>query len=165
MNLNFKDLKIVSEFEVYQSENELSLPEKNLLQQAKKGLNNAYAPYSKFLVCAAVLLENNEIIIGNNQENAAYPSGLCAERVAIFYASSKFPNVAIKAIAVVCKANNKDINEVVSPCGACRQAIAEYETRDNKEIRIIMPGENSSVYVAKSIQNLLPLMFNGKCLK
>lgn len=163
--MNFKELKIVSELEVYGSENDLSPEEKNLLQKAKEAVNGAYAPYSSFSVGAAVLLNNNEIVTGNNQENAAYPSGLCAERVAIFYASSKFPGIAIKAIAVACKKNGKELNELLSPCGSCRQAIAEYETRDNQEIRIIMPGENDKVYAAKSIKSLLPLMFNRKHLK
>ena len=163
--MNFKELKIISQLEVYENENDLSSEEKNLLQKANESVKNAYAPYSNFLVGAAVLLHNNEIVLGNNQENAAYPSGLCAERVAVFYASSKFPNVAIKAIAIVCQKNNKEINDLASPCGACRQAIAEYETRDNKQIRIIMPGENGRIYIAKSIQSLLPLMFNSKLLK
>ena len=165
MNSNYKNLQIVSEFEVYQSENDLIPEERNLLKKSIENLKNAYAPYSNFYVSAAVLLENSEIVLGNNQENAAYPSGLCAERVAVFYASSKFPGVAIKSMAVVCKKKTEQINEVVSPCGACRQAIAEYETRDKKDIRIIMPGENGKVYVSKSIQNLLPFMFNCKYLK
>ena len=162
MNTNFTKLKINAELEVYNSENDLAASENDLLQRAKASANKAYAPYSNFLVGAAILLENNEIIEGNNQENAAYPSGLCAERVALFYAASKFPGIGVKAIAVACKIQSQ---EVASPCGACRQAIAEYEVRFNKPIRIIMAGQNDKVFVAPSIESLLPLMFNAKHLK
>lgn len=135
-----------------------------MLQTAKEALKSAYAPYSNFFVGAAVLLENGEVIIGNNQENAAYPSGLCAERVAIFHAGAKYPGVAIKTIAISCKAQNQVINDPVSPCGACRQAIAEYETRYESPIRLVMSGEGGKVYAANSIEALLPLMFNRKYL-
>ncbi len=162
MSENFTRHKIETELEVYASENNLMPQEKDLLHQAKSAIDKAYAPYSNFLVGAAVLLENGEIISGNNQENAAYPSGVCAERVAIFYASSKYPGVAVKSIAVACKTQ---IQEASSPCGACRQAIAEYEVRFKKPIRIIMAGQNGKVFVAQSIESLLPLMFNSKHLK
>ena len=116
------------------------------------------------LFFSAVLLENGKIVTGNNQENAAYPSGLCAERVAIFYASAQFPKVAIKAVAVAVKAENTVIDEPLSPCGGCRQVIAEYETKFEKPIRIIMSGEKGQIYIAKSIESLLPLMFTKKYL-
>src|SRR4051812_48042496 len=100
MNEKFKKLSILSEFEVYDSEKDLGSLENTLLQKAKEALENAYAPYSNFLVGAAILLENGEITIGNNQENAAYPSGLCAERVAIFHASAMYKDSAVKTIAI-----------------------------------------------------------------
>ncbi len=165
MNEKFKKLSISSEFEVYDSEKDLSAQENMLLQKAKEALKNAYAPYSNFLVGAAVLLENGEICIGNNQENAAYPSGLCAERVAIFHASAIHNSVAVKTIAICCKSLNAVIDGPVTPCGACRQVIAEYETKYSKPIRIIMQGEKGNVYAANGIESLLPLMFNRKYLK
>jgi cytidine deaminase len=158
-------LQIISSFEVFRSEQDLANEDRLLLMHAKRSLDSAYAPYSHFNVGAAVQLENGEIITGNNQENAAYPSGLCAERVAIFYAGAKFPGVKIKSIAVSCKAENQVINDPVSPCGACRQAIAEYETRYGQKIRMIMAGESGRVFIAESIESLLPLMFNRKYLK
>jgi cytidine deaminase len=163
--MKFKKLNINSEFEIYESENDLSFEEKNLLQKAKDILESAHAPYSDFFVGAAVLLENNEIVAGNNQENAAYPSGLCAERVAIFYASANFSEIPVKTIAISCKSPSKIIEQPVTPCGACRQVIAEYETKFNKPIRLIMQGEKGQVYAANGIDQLLPLMFNRKYLK
>ncbi len=165
MNEKFKRLTISSEFEVYDSEKDLSPTEGELLQKAKEALKNAYAPYSNFLVGAAILLENGEITIGNNQENAAYPSGLCAERVAIFHASAIYKDVPVKTITISCKSLSSIIETPVSPCGACRQVIAEYETKFDQSIRIIMQGEKGQVYVANGIGSLLPLMFNGKYLK
>lgn len=161
----FEKLQIVSSFEVYKTETDLSNEDRLLLMHARKSLESAYAPYSNFNVGAAILLENGEIVCGNNQENAAYPSGLCAERVAIFYAGAKYPGVKIKSIAVTCKAENQIINDPVSPCGACRQAIAEYETRYEHKIKMIMSGESGRVFIAESIDSLLPLMFNRKYLK
>jgi cytidine deaminase len=163
--MKFKKLNINSEFEVYESEKDLIPDENSLLQSAKEILAKAHAPYSNFFVGAAVLLENGEIVLGNNQENAAYPSGLCAERVAVFHASANYPDVAVKTIAISCKSNGKIIEGPVTPCGACRQVIAEYETKFNKPIRIIMQGEKGNVYAANGIDQLLPLMFNRKYLK
>lgn len=161
----FEKLSIASEFEVYGSENDLSAEENSLLGKAKEALKNAHAPYSNFFVGAAVLLENGEIVIGNNQENAAYPSGLCAERVAIFYASAMHSKIRIKTIAITCQSLSSIIDSPVTPCGACRQTIAEYETKYGKAIRIIMQGEKGNVYAANGIESLLPLMFNRKHLK
>lgn len=165
MSGKFEKLSVTSEFEVYNSEKDLSPQENALLLKAKEALKNAHAPYSNFFVGAAVLLENGEIVIGNNQENAAYPSGLCAERVAIFSAAANFNSVAVKTIAISCRTLNVIVDTPVTPCGACRQVIAEYETKYNKPIRIIMQGEKGNVYAANGIQSLLPLMFNSKYLK
>ena len=122
-------ITITSHLEVYKSMEDLPKEDLELLKLAKKAVKSAYAPYSQFFVGAAILLENGKISIGNNQENAAYPSGLCAERVAIFHASAKYPNIPIKKIAVSVVSKNQIINEPVSPCGACRQVISEYEMK------------------------------------
>ena len=136
--------------------------EQTLLQHATHIMHAAYAPYSHFKVGAAVLLENGKVVTGNNQENAAYPSGMCAERVAIFYAGSQYPDVAIKTIAVTCEA---EAEQPVTPCGACRQAIAEYEQRHNKKIKLIMATPTGKVYSSTGIETLLPFMFSSKYLK
>jgi cytidine deaminase len=157
-------LSIVTEFEVYNSAEDLSKKDAELLLEAQKMVKSAYAPYSEFHVGAAVLLENGKIVTGNNQENAAYPSSLCAERVAVFYAGAQYPNVPIKAIAISVKSKNVVIKVPLSPCGGCRQVIAEYENKFEKPIRVIMSGEKGQIYIAKSIESLLPLMFTKKYL-
>lgn len=158
-----KELKI-SYFE-YDNINELESPDKDLLIAAKKSVNDAYAPYSKYYVGSTVQLENGEIICGNNQENVAYPSGLCAERVALFYASSKYPNQKIMTIAITAKAGNFEITEPVAPCGACRQVLAEYQTKQNHPIKIIMMGETGKIKVISKVDDILPFMFHAEELK
>lgn len=132
-----------------------------LLIEAEKAMQTAYAPYSAFKVGAAVLLDNGRIITGNNQENAAYPSGLCAERVALFYAMSQNSSAKVKAIAVSCESVS---NGPITPCGACRQVIAEYEQKQGAKIRILMGNGGKKVYAAHSIESLLPFMFSSKNL-
>ncbi len=148
----------------YKSAAELDNKGKELIESAKKAAESAYAPYSKFRVGAAVLLENGEIIQGSNQENAAYPSGLCAERVAIFYANSKYPNVPIKRIAVT--ANTKDgfIKEPIPPCGSCLQVMLESEKRYEQPLQVILYG-SEKITVADSIKQFLPFNFNKEMLK
>ncbi|MGZ4091056.1 MAG: cytidine deaminase, partial [Bacteroidia bacterium] len=124
-----KQLTINTEFIVYDSIEDLDNSDKELLERAKEATLSAYAPYSNFYVGAAVLLENGSIVTGTNQENAAYPSGLCAERVAVFSASSLYPNTKIKAIAVSARTKNKKLIMPLSPCGACRQSMCEYEVK------------------------------------
>jgi cytidine deaminase len=157
-------LTIQTEIEVYNSEKDLSKKDALLLKEARKILKNAYAPYSNFHVGAAVLLDNGKVVTGNNQENAAYPSGLCAERVAIFYAGAQYPDIHVNTIAISVKSKSVVVKEPLSPCGGCRQAIAEYENKSGKPIRIIMSGEKGQIYIAKSIESLLPLMFSKKYL-
>jgi cytidine deaminase len=159
-----KKITISSEFEVFDTISELSESDQNLLKEAMKALENAYAPYSGFSVGAAVLLENGKIITGNNQENAAYPSGLCAERVAIFHASSQYPGVKVSAIAVSARSSKQILDKPVTPCGACRQSMSEYEVKFSSPIKIIMGGEKGPVYVGRSISDLLPLSFTSKQL-
>ena len=157
--------KITINIEQYTQPDELTQEDQNLLLEAKNATENSYAPYSEFHVGAAVLLENGKIIKGSNQENSAYPSGLCAERVALFYANSQYPDVAVKAIAITAKADHFIIESPIAPCGACRQVMAETEHRQKHKIRIIMQGTNGPVIATKGIENLLPLVFQEEKLK
>lgn len=136
-----------------------------LLNAAWEACGSAYAPYSQFHVGAAVRLANDLIFRGNNQENAAYPSGICAERVAVFSASATYPGVSIKTIAVVASTKIFNLADPVTPCGACRQVIAEYEMLSAKPIRIILQGNSEKIWIIDGITNLLPLMFHGGELK
>lgn len=145
--------------------NELDKAEQQLINMAKSAYSNAYAPYSGFLVGTAVLLENDEIICGNNQENVAYPSGLCAERVALYYAGANYPNVKVKTIAISAKSKTYDITDVVSPCGACRQVMAEYQQNQHNNIRVLLHSPNNEVLIANSVEDLLPFMFNSEQLR
>lgn len=160
--MNKEKLQYVVSVDVFANEKQAPAEDTKLLKEAEKAMRNAYAPYSEFKVGAAILLENGKIITGNNQENAAYPSGMCAERVAIYYAGSQYPNVAIKAIAVIC---DTQTTQPVSPCGACRQAIAEYEQLAEKKIRVILGTPGGKIYVATGIETFLPFMFDKKYLK
>jgi cytidine deaminase len=151
-------------YEVYNSADTLNNADLQLLTAAKDAISNAYAPYSGFNVGAAVLLEDGTVITGNNQENAAYPSGLCAERVAVFYASSQHPTKKVIAIAISATSRDQSINIPVPPCGACRQALAEYEIKFETPLRLIMGGESGEVFISPSVSNLLPLLFSSKNL-
>jgi cytidine deaminase len=162
---NISKLVVSTEIDVYASPNDLPKSDLLLLKAAKAILKNAYAPYSQFLVGAALQLANGKIVVGNNQENAAYPSGLCAERVAIFQAGALYPTSAVTSIAISCQSKLKPVLQPVTPCGACRQAMAEYEVRSKKPIRVIMSGEKGEVYVAKSVHDLLPFLFDGSMIK
>ena len=149
---------------MYNSVDELNDEDRNLMHQAIKATETAYAPYSNFKVGAALLLENGIIVKGSNQENAAYPSGLCAERVALFTSGSQYPDVKIKSIAVTAFANEKLTPHPVSPCGDCRQVMAEYEHRHHKNIRLIMIGNEGKVFVFDGVKLLLPFMFDADSL-
>ncbi len=155
------EIKIV----VYEYETIHELPEKDqlLLTEARKITQKAYAPYSGFHVGAAVLLENGQIVTGNNQENSAFPSGLCAERVALFYANANYPESAVKTIAISAAKNGVLVNEPVKPCGSCRQVMAETEVRFSQPIRIILDGQDS-ILVLNGVECLLPLSFSKKDL-
>lgn len=138
--------------------------EKKLIAAAKHATEKSYAPYSNFKVGAALLLKNGEIITGNNQENAAYPSGLCAERVAVFYANSVYPDQKIEAIAIAAWANNTFTKDAITPCGGCRQVLLEAENRFSAPMRILMYSEEG-IYVVNTIKTLLPLSFGDEQLK
>ena len=148
---------ITTKIEVY-SYNELSDADKNLVETAKKATATSYSPYSKFQVGAALLLDNGEIVSGSNQENVAYPSGTCAERTTIFYASAKYPGVRFCKLAIAAFTDGDFVEEPVSPCGACRQAIVEYEKLGGAPIEIFLVGRDK-VYKLEGIRSLLPLSF------
>lgn len=159
-----KEISIVSKFSVYESTSELPNDIQDLMEKAVSIRKKAYAPYSKFRVGAALLLDNGEIVLGSNQENAAYPSGLCAERVAIFQAGAIFPEAKIIKMAITAASDTNKTIAPIPPCGACRQSIAEYETRQESPIEIYFMGESGEIHKSASLKNLLPLMFDKKFL-
>ncbi len=159
-----KKKEIKSIFNEYSSINDLPENIKKLLTQAKNAASRAYAPYSKFQVGAAVLLENEIILEANNQENAAYPSGLCAERVAIFYANSKYPESSVHAIAVTAIRNEKLVKEPIPPCGSCLQVLLETERRFNNKIDIYLYSDNKIIH-ARGVEQFLPYNFDIKSLR
>jgi cytidine deaminase len=159
-----KEISITTSFQQFDSLLELPSEIQHLMQEAVKVRKNAYAPYSQFRVGAALLLDNQEIICGSNQENAAYPSGLCAERVAIFYAGAKYPGAKITKMAITAASDTNPTTEPIPPCGACRQSIAEYEIKQDQAIEIFFMGESGVIYQSDSLKNLLPFMFNKKFL-
>jgi cytidine deaminase len=154
-------------FHIYEVDSleELSQKEQQLVVLAREMTEKAYAPYSEFFVGAAVLLENGEILTGSNQENGAYPSGLCAERVAAFAASAMFPGVTMKTIAVSANSTRLKLDEPVSPCGACRQVLLEYEILQDAPIRVLLAKEDGKILIVEKVHDLLPLSFSGKALK
>lgn len=137
----------------------LSESDQNLVKAAKEIAANAYARYSDFKVGAAVRLANDEIVLGSNQENIAYPSGLCAERVALFYAGANFPNVDIEAICIVAKGDLLEKGMNLSPCGGCRQVMVESEMRQNSSIQVMLVNQDETVSIFNSAASLLPLTF------
>jgi len=145
--------------------NDLTAIEKELIQRSKDALKDAYAPYSGFLVGSSVLLSDGKIISANNQENVAFPSGLCAERVVLFNAGANYPNLEIDIIAVSAKSNLYEITDIISPCGACRQVMAEYQEKQNKKIKILLHLNNDEVLIFSSVDDLLPLLFTNPNLK
>jgi len=155
-----KEIKL--EYKYYENDSEMNDDDSYLLNEAKEALKSSYSPYSQFPVGAAVRLVNGEIIRGSNQENSAYPSGLCAERVAIFAAGSLFPGVAIDSIAIA--ASSPDTESPISPCGACRQVMLEYEDLYKHNIRVIMHGETKGIMELSKVSDLLPFGFTNKRL-
>lgn len=159
-----KEINISTTFLAYDSINDLPSEIQLLMNKAVETRKNAYAPYSKFRVGAAILLDNDKIVLGSNQENAAYPSGLCAERVAIFQAGAIYPNAKIQKIAITAASDSNPTLSPIPPCGACRQSIAEYEFKQEEPIEIFFMGESGEVYRSNSIANLLPLSFDKSAL-
>ncbi|WP_299017476.1 cytidine deaminase [uncultured Polaribacter sp.] len=160
-----KEIKIATTVKVFKDIEELATADKNLMQQAILARKKAYAPYSKFNVGAALLLANGKIITGNNQENAAYPSGLCAERVAVYYAGAQYPGVKINKLAISASSNITRVDKPVGPCGACRQALAEYEITQKQPFPILFTGEVGEVIKTNSLADLLPFSFDSAYLE
>ncbi len=159
-----KPFKVTSNFEVYDAVEELPKAIQDLMKEAVLARDNAYAPYSQFKVGAALALDNNEVVTGSNQENASYPSGLCAERTAIYYAGARYPESQIENIAISAKSMKHKVEAPVPPCGACRQALVEYEVKQEAEIAVYFMGESGKVMKANSIKDLLPLIFDNSAL-
>jgi len=159
-----QDYRISTEFKIFDSTSELSNLENKLLQKAIDAREMAYAPYSKFSVGASVLMDDDTVFVGNNQENAAFPSGICAERVAIWSAMGAQPTGKIKKIFISARSENTLVDKPVAPCGACRQAIAEYESKQQTDIEIFFTGVTGKIVKANSIRDLLPWMFDNSML-
>lgn len=142
---------------------ELSEADAQLIEEAKNATSRSYAPYSHFSVGAAVRLSNGIIVTGSNQENAAYPSGLCAERTTLFYANSRYPDQAVEALAIAARDETDFVGTPIPPCGACRQVILETEQRFRHPIRILLYGKDV-ICAMDGIGNLLPLSFGAEFL-
>jgi cytidine deaminase len=157
--------KFEFEYEILAAINDLSTDDKELLEAARKATQNAYAPYSNFLVGAAARLSNAQIAIGANQESASFPVGVCAERALLNSVGSQFPNLTITTMAISYQPVGKDSNAPISPCGMCRQSLLDFETRYGAPIKIILAGMQGQVMIISSASNLLPFGFDGKILK
>jgi len=150
---------------VYHGIESFTEADRELMKHAKEAVKSSYAPYSKFHVGAALRLSSGEIIVGNNQENVAYPSGLCAERVALFYASATQPGQLVETIAITAVSSDFNLLDPVAPCGSCRQVMGEYEKNQKQNIKVIMMGNNDKYHVVESCKSLLPLIFEADQLK
>lgn len=159
-----KKVIIETELEVYESVSDLPKDIQLLMNKAQEARIDAYAPYSLFKVGAAILMESGAIVTGNNQENAAFPSGLCAERVAAFYAGSQYPKETFQVMALTAGSLKHETNIPIPPCGACRQSLAEYEVNQGKPLPIYFMGTSGKVVKAKSVKDLLPLIFDSSYL-
>ena len=159
-----KQINITTTFSVFDNKEELPEDVQSLMNQAIEIRKRAYAPYSKFRVGAAIFLDNGKVVLGSNQESAAYPSGLCAERVAIFQAGAIYPDAKILKIAISATSDEKPVTSPIPPCGACRQSISEYEFKQDYPIEIYFMGETGAVYKSDSLKNLLPFMFDKNFL-
>lgn len=155
-----KKVELKTQITIFDSIEELPTIVKGLMNKAIEAKQNAYAPYSKFKVGAAMLLEDGTIITGNNQENAAYPSGMCAERVAIWKVSSDFPNKKILKLAISASSSSQTLKEPVAPCGGCRQTLSEYEIKQKDKIEVYFMGEEGEIIKTESVLDLLPIAFD-----
>jgi cytidine deaminase len=153
------------EYEVFESAEELTAADRELLEAARKVTGNAYAPYSHFNVGAVARLTNGETISGTNQENASYPVTICAERVLLSAASVVYPEIPVETMAISYNGEVGNNDKPVSPCGMCRQALSEYEVRWNHPIRLILSGMNGPVYIIQKVTDILPFSFGSSDLK
>lgn len=147
-------------YEQYGSVEELSAEDRELAQAAMQAISGSYAPYSKFNVGAAVRMSDGTIVTGANQENAAYPSGLCAERTAMFYANAHYPDKAMTAIAIAASQGGVLCEEPATPCGQCRQVMAEYQTKGGRPMSIILVG-SKAIYKFDRVDCVLPFIFDS----
>lgn len=148
----------------FKQEDELDEQERKLLSEAKEATHRSYSPYSHFSVGAALLLDDGTIVCGSNQENSAFPSGLCAERTALFYANSRYPDHAVKALCIAARDTSGQFTErPVAPCGSCRQVMVETEYRYQQDIRIFLYGQEG-IYILNSARDMLPVHFDGSFL-
>jgi cytidine deaminase len=159
-----KNITLTTQLSVFDSQQELPKDIQDLMEQAIAMRKKAYAPYSKFRVGAALLLDNGQVVLGSNQENAAYPSGLCAERVAIFQSGAVYPDAKIVKMAITAASDTNQTKSPIPPCGACRQSIAEYEFKQDQSIEIYFMGEVGAIYKSDSLKNLLPFTFDKNFL-
>lgn len=147
-------------YSVISSVEDLNQEQLKVIEKSKEAVINAYAPYSNFKVGAAVLLDNGTVILGNNQENVAYPSGLCAERVALFSANAQFPEKKITHLAISSQGDFIDINSILSPCGACRQVMVEVVHRQGESFELLLLNPDGSIYIFSDATDLLPFVFS-----
>ena len=159
-----KNIEIKSSAIVYNDIFELEKEDKQLMDKAIEARKKAYAPYSKFSVGAALLLDNGVVVLGNNQENAAYPSGMCAERVAIWRAGSEYPEMKVLKLAISASSAISKVDKPVGPCGACRQSLSEYEMKQKQPFPILFMGELGEVIKTNSLASLLPFSFDSSYL-
>jgi cytidine deaminase len=148
-------------YDFFNSISELSNPDLSLANKALQSMEKAYAPYSRFYVGAALKLKTGEIILGNNQENMAFPSGLCAERVALFYAGANYPGIEIETLCIIAKGELVPKNHILSPCGSCRQVMLESENRQKNPIRVILINQDETVLIVGSTKDFLPFGFGN----
>lgn len=159
-----KVIHFEAQYLVYATVAELPLADQQLLAQAKRAAQGAYAPYSRFQVGAAALLDDGTIVLGSNQENAAYPVTMCAERNAIFAAAAQFPDKKVVKVAITVQTEGQRVDRPVPPCGSCRQALYESELRYANNIELILQGDTGEIYHIPSIKSILPLLFDAKFL-
>jgi cytidine deaminase len=160
-----KILEFTSKVEEYASNSELPEDEQRLIEAAKSAAQGAYAPYSRFHVGAALLLEDGTVVSGSNQENVAYPSGICAERTAMFWAGANYPGMSIRKIAIYAWSEEFEVEDPVYPCGSCRQVMSEYEHIGKHDLRIIMSSANGKAHAVNGLTNILPIAFDNDKLK
>ena len=146
-------------YQLFSNWTDLPEQEQHLVDKAYEAMENAYAPYSEFKVGACALMDDGSFILGNNQENAAFPSGICAERVALFYAGANFPNKKVLTLCIVAKGELMPASQLLSPCGGCRQVMLESENRQKQPIRVILVNQDGRTMVLDSVIQLLPFGF------
>ena len=152
-------------YKVFDKLDDLDKSDQALLTMAREATKSAYAPYSRFNVGAAAIVEGGKTVTGTNQENASFPVGICAERSLLATAATLFPGKAIETMAISYSTGTRSTDKPISPCGMCRQALQEYELRTGKKMRIILGGQSGPIYIIEGAQSLLPLGFSGESLQ